>query len=415
MGSSRLQRALPRIGVPLMVAGLASCAGTPTTTSNGGRVSSSATAAQTTSGGGAVAPAPSTATSGDPKPSSGPSAGSTPVPGSAPAREHVTLAFAGDIHFELRVSRLLSDPAPLDASLSSTLGRADFAMANLETSIGTGGQPKPGKRFTFRAPPGALEILARAGIDAVSMANNHAVDFGPSTFGETLRAKANSPIPVVGIGANASEAFAPARVTVRGIRLSLLASSQFPDPTSREHAAGESSPGIATNLDMTRLRQAVRAAAASSDVVVVMLHWGTDYTPCADERQRETARLLAGDGADIVVGGHAHRPQGSGWLGATYVAYGLGNFVWFNNTGDNAHSGVLTLAVDTAYAKQSRVDGSDGRIPRTRSVVVSGRWAPMLIGTDGVPRRPTSAETTGRLRANWVTAAGCGGLSPRAT
>jgi poly-gamma-glutamate synthesis protein (capsule biosynthesis protein) len=138
----------------------------------------------------------------------------------------------------------------------------------------------------------------------------------------------------------------------------------------------------------------VRSARRAADVVVVYLHWGTDYTECPDAAQRRTARALAAAGADVVVGGHAHRVQGAGWLGRSYVAYGLGNFIWYRNQpAANGTSGVLTLTLD-------------GRR------VVGRRWTPLRIGPDGLPARPGGATAAGMLR-NWHAARGCTGLQDR--
>lgn len=347
--------------------------------------------------------------------------------------DRITLAFAGDVHFERGLSRLVTSPEPLTAAVRDTLGRADFAMVNLETAVGEGGAPLPGKKYTFRAPVAALTTLAAAGVDAVSMANNHAADFGDAVFAQTLDARRAAPLPVVGIGRDEAHAFAPLQLDVRGVRVAVLASSQIRDVTAAQHAAGPTSPGIATNLEPGRLLAAVRRARATSDLVVVMLHWGADYTRCADGAQRETARLLADAGADVIVGGHAHRPQGSGWLAPggrashgrpgpatnpatnpaantattsapnpAFVAYGLGNFVWYNNQDAAAESGVLTLTVDASAARDAT--------RRTGPVVVDQHWTPMLIGDDGVPRVPTSAATGARLAGAWDTATQCAGL-----
>ncbi|TQM58249.1 CapA family protein [Humibacillus xanthopallidus] len=352
---------------------------------------------------GSTPPAPSArATSTAGAQATGPSTPQPPAPASP--RDRITLAFAGDVHFERQVRALLDRPEPLTTAVRDTVARADFAMVNLETALGAGGAPLPGKDFTFRAPVTTLATLAGAGVDAVSMANNHAADFGDAVFAQTLAARRDGPIPVVGVGRDEAEAFTPLRIDVHGVSVAVLASSQIRDVTSREHAAGPGSPGIATNLDPGPLRRAVRAAAATSDVVVVMLHWGPQYTSCADDGQRETARLLAADGADVIVGGHAHRPQGAGWSGRAYVAYGLGNFVWYNNDGPAADTGVLTVTIDAAAA-HSR--------PRTRSVVSSGTWSPMLIGSDGVPRAAAAGATRDRLLAGWDAATRCAGLTAR--
>lgn len=125
---------------------------------------------------------------------------------------------------------------------------------------------------------------------------------------------------------------------------------------------------------------------------MVYVHWGTDYTTCPDAAQRRTAEALSRAGADVVVGGHAHRVQGSGWLGPTYVGYGLGNFVWAGRNGPaDARSGVLTLTLD-------------GR------GVVERRWTPLRVQPDGIPRPPDAAGEQVDLR-ELARAQACSGLS----
>jgi hypothetical protein len=318
----------------------------------------------------------------------------------------VTLAFGGDVHFEGRVADLLSTPDGL-AALRPILGRADVAVVNLETAITERGVEQP-KIYHFRTTPQALVTLQQAGVDAVSMANNHAVDYGPDGLTDTLAAQAASPIPVIGIGQNADKAFAPAVFDVRGTRVAVLASSQVNDFTVHSFPATDAKAGIAGNLDNTRLLAAVQAARAAYDVVVVYLHWGTDYTTCPDAAQAGTAAALANAGADVVVGGHAHRVQGAGWLGRTYVGYGLGNFVWLNTRGpSDAVSGVLTVSVNPVRARALR--GStvrDGAL----SIVTGASWTPLIIGDDGVPRPPTGSAATSQ-QAAWEQARSCARLA----
>jgi poly-gamma-glutamate synthesis protein (capsule biosynthesis protein) len=205
---------------------------------------------------------------------------------------------------------------------------------------------------------------------------------------------------VVGIGHDADEAFAPAVFHRAGISIAVLGSTEIDDLTLNKFPATDSSPGVATNLDPARLVAAVRAAARSYDLVVVYLHWGLDYTSCPDSIQPAMAARLAAAGADIVVGSHAHRVEGGGWLAGTYVDYGLGNFVWARNDGDNGVSGVLTLTIDVSAAAR-RTHGS---------VVEAARWSPLLIGDDGLPRRPDPATRSTLLRL-WNDARGCTDLS----
>ena len=331
-----------------------------------------------------------------------PTRGPTGQPG--PGAEVITLAFAGDVHFERHVRALLERPDGL-AELRPLLGAADVAVVNLETALTARGTAAP-KPFTFRASPTALDTLAGAGVDVVSMANNHATDFGAVGLADTLAARAASPVPVIGIGATAREAFEPAVLTVRGTTVAVIASTQVLDFTQ---AAGDTTAGVAANVDRARLLAAVRQARAAYDVVVVFLHWGTERTVCPDAAQIATATALEAAGADVIVGGHQHRVLGAGWLGRAYVGYGLGNFVWWLNStspGDTA-SGVLTVSVDVAAVRRRAalpVDQWKG----LHSVVSGGTLTPLTISSrDGIPR--TSVDAEQREQA-WVQARACTGL-----
>ena len=311
------------------------------------------------------------------------------------------MAFGGDIHFEDYLAPLAGDPDGL-AELRSTLGAADLAMVNLETAITTRGT-RIGKEFHFRAPPTALDTIQGAGIDAVSMANNHGVDYGPVGLQDTLAAKQESPIPVVGIGGNEDEAFAPAFLEAKGLKVAILGASQVFEMTLANWSAGPDKAGIASSTPATRIRRAVEAASRKADLVVVFLHWGTDYQACPDQLSVQTAQVLEAAGADIIVGGHSHRVNGAGWLGRAYVHYGLGNFVWWRSREPDSRSGVLTLSVDVAAAKGTGRTGG--------SAVRDAVWTPMLIGTDGIPREPGATDSARLLRL-WNQARACAHLAP---
>lgn len=289
----------------------------------------------------------------------------------------LTLAFAGDVHFTGRTAgRLTVDPAL--GPMSAQLAAADFSMVNLESAITTRGTPQA-KIYHFRTSPAALTALHDSGVDAVTMANNHAVDYGPQGLADSVAAKHASPIPVIGIGANQAEAYRPYTETVHGVRLAVLAASQVYDITNSDFRAGPATPGIASALDRPRLLAAVRAAKAHADVVVVYLHWGIEGESCPVADQKSIAADLSAAGATAVVGTHAHVMLGSGMLGPTYVAYGFGNFLWYGSS-PYPHSddtGVTTITV-------------------TRAGKVTGaRFTPGTVGGDGVPQPQTGAAAAG--------------------
>jgi poly-gamma-glutamate synthesis protein (capsule biosynthesis protein) len=280
----------------------------------------------------------------------------------------VVLSFGGDVHFEGRVQRLLSAPGSAFGPVGSLLSAADLAFVNLETPITRRDEPEP-KRYVFRADPAAAEALRAAGIDAVSLANNHSMDHGRAGLTDTAAAAAAAGVGAFGGGENVEEAFRPWRTEVRGVRIAVFGFSQV-DDLADSWAAGPDRAGIAMAFDTERAVQAVAAARADSDLVVVMPHWGVEGEQCPSRAQQTFAQRMADAGADVVVGAHAHVLQGDGHLGRTFVAYGLGNLLWYSSglfPPFSARSGVLTLTV------------------RGRTVVKSD-FAPVLTSDSGRPQ-----------------------------
>jgi len=294
----------------------------------------------------------------------------------------VRIAVAGDVHFEGVLRARLDDPATALAPATATLAAADVAIVNLETSVGTGGRPEPGKRYTFQAPASALTALAAAGIDVATMANNHALDFGRAQLRSTFAAidsaaRADPPLAVVGVGPNADAAFRPARLDVGGTVVATIgATVADEDPTADptgHWAATDALAGTADAIDPTRLLRVVEGANRSADVVVVYLHWGIQGEQCPSQEQRSLAGDLIEAGADIVVGSHTHGLQGDGRMGEGYVAYGLGNYAWYTPTLESSPTGVLTLTARPAPSREAH------------ATVTAASWEPARIGADGLP------------------------------
>src|SRR5690625_1408229 len=297
-------------------------------------------------------------------------------PTSTPEPEPITISFAGDPHFEAQLSPRLDDPAAALEPIADELSAADLTVLNLETAVGTSGTPDPEMRYNFQAPPAVFNALRAAGVDVATMANNHALDYGMSSLRETFDAaervaQASPPLDVVGVGADAEAAFAPAVRDVRGRSVAVLGAHTADDPTADPTAHWAATPeraGVAITGESDRLLQAVTTAEAEADVVVVYLHWGIQGEGCPSPAQRDLARSLAAAGADVIVGSHPHRVQGAGTLDETYVAYSLGNFVWYTRNSEAATStGVLTVIV-----------GPD-------NVVTEQSWAPAVIQESGLP------------------------------
>ena len=310
----------------------------------------------------------------------------------------VTLAFAGDVHFEGEVADLLDRRKATLGSMSSILRAADVAVVNLESALTSGGSPAdkeledPDRRYWFRSPPSALALLDRSGVDVVSMANNHGADYGAAGLRDTLRIARKSQVGVIGVGRDPEQAYRPYRTSVDGVEVAVLAADASPlESKASIWDVGSEGPGLATARDQTRLLAAVRSASASNDVVAVYLHWGAENRGCPTAGQRSLARNLSAAGADVVVGAHAHIPLGAGMLNNTYVSYGLGNFLWYH--GLQPDTGILRLKI------------TDGK-------VVTDEWLPGKIRAAGGPPRRVIGSAGRQAVQDWRDLRGCTDLAP---
>ncbi len=283
----------------------------------------------------------------------------------------VRLAFAGDVHFAGTSAAALTLGLGTGAA---PLASADLAVVNLETAI-TGGGVRAPKQYTFRAPPQSLQVLRAAGIDAVSLANNHGLDFGDAGLADTLAASLTYRLPVIGAGVDAAAAFHGLVRTVRGVRVAIVSATDVLDSaTAADWTAGPDHPGLASAKDGDLLTERLRQLSAQADVVVAFLHWGAETRACPTQRQEDLAQALVAAGADVVVGSHAHVLQPLAHIGAVPVAYGLGNFVFYARKAPATSSGVLL--VDVAAVPGSGPAGTPVATPRWQpATIVQGRPA----------------------------------------
>jgi poly-gamma-glutamate capsule biosynthesis protein CapA/YwtB (metallophosphatase superfamily) len=194
---------------------------------------------------------------------------------------------------------------------------ADLFVLNLECCISERGTPWPDPRkpFFFRAPPAATEVLNRLGVDCVTLANNHALDFGAEALLDTLEHLAEAGIKWVGAGRNLEEAQTPAVLDVDGFRLGVLGGSDHP----AEFAARPNSPGIAYGLDW--ITAAVDGLDA--DAVLVTPHWGPNMTAAPRPHVLRAAAGLRSAGATLIAGHSAHVFHGV----EAGILYDLGDFL----------------------------------------------------------------------------------------
>jgi poly-gamma-glutamate capsule biosynthesis protein CapA/YwtB (metallophosphatase superfamily) len=240
----------------------------------------------------------------------------------------LTLALAGDTMLGRGVARTLATTSPealVAPEVQAALGQADLVVLNLECCISERGRrwEAPGKPFFFRAPPQAAELLVLLGVDCVTLANNHALDYGVDALADTLDHLAAAGIATVGAGADLEQARRPAELAAGGLRVAVLGVTDHP----ADFAAGPGRPGVAF-ADLGRqvpgwLAHLVREAGAQADVTLVTPHWGPNMTPAPVRHVRRAAGALVDLGATLIAGHSAHVPHGI----AGRVLYDLGDFL----------------------------------------------------------------------------------------
>jgi hypothetical protein len=253
----------------------------------------------------------------------------------------VRLLFGGDVMLGRGVAPIArADPHGLFADVRLTVSNADLAAANLESPL-THRPHTAGTPNALEASSKTARLLARAGFDAMAMANNHAGDAGPGSVTDTIDALRSAGIRPVGGGSNDAEALEPQTFEIRGIRVALLSF----DATRQGLRANDTSAGVAW-WSTRAARRAVRQARAEADVVVVGLHGGIEYQRGPDPLLTRLGELLAGWGADVVWGTGPHvvqpvsviDPDGDGrW---TVLLTSLGNLL-FDQTQPGTQEGAL--------------------------------------------------------------------------
>jgi poly-gamma-glutamate synthesis protein (capsule biosynthesis protein) len=199
--------------------------------------------------------------------------------------------------------------------ISSLVGQASFAAANLECTISNLGRST--NRYAFRAPAQSAQLLRHAGFDVMGLANNHALDFGAVALHDSAARLLREQIQPVGVDTLTSKACDPSFFSLpNGKKIGLLAISNV------GHAE------IATASHRAELKTAIRNTRSRSDLIICLVHWGIENSEQVTDEQRELARWLVDRGVDLIVGSHPHCVQPLDFYHGCPIAYSLGNLVF---------------------------------------------------------------------------------------
>jgi len=269
------------------------------------------------------------------------------VKNEAPPPATFTLVASGDVMLGRRVADAMEKKGrfyPFQ-QVALLLQAGDLTFGNLESPLSRQGTPLPGKGIWFRGDPNGAGALKMAGYDLMSVANNHTLDYDSPAFLETLAVLRKAGIEPVGGGKNNTEALRPVVKEVDGYKIAFLAATEMADifwswEYPRMLEAAEKQPGVAA-LKKEQLENTIRSLEGQVDLIVVSLHWGTEYSDYPTPAQREIAHSLVDAGADLILGHHPHCLQGMEFYKGSLIAYSLGNFVYDRQRRPKCQEGLL--------------------------------------------------------------------------
>jgi poly-gamma-glutamate synthesis protein (capsule biosynthesis protein) len=300
---------------------------------------------------------------------------------SAVARNIVTIVAGGDVMLDRGIAEAIgrAGPGRVLRGVAGEFTGADISFCNLESPLAES-SGKLDKPIAFKAAPATAGILASAGMDVVSLANNHAVDCGRAGLVETLGALKAAGVRWCGAGRTRSAAEYPAVFRAGGIRVAFVAMTEFPEGARKHY--DRPTMALATGEDA---RRAIGTARGMADLVVASFHWGSEYSPRPTPFQRRMAAQAAEWGADLVLGHHPHVVEGLELIPRAgegrrpvLVAYSLGNLVFDQRRAATRKGLVVAITAGPEGVREARLVPVmlEGGFPR----VAEGGDADAILG-----------------------------------
>jgi poly-gamma-glutamate synthesis protein (capsule biosynthesis protein) len=260
------------------------------------------------------------------------------------AQSHdIKLVFVGDIMLDGLPGQYIKNGKDPFGNFKSLFKQSDITIGNLECAVGTTGKPE-NKPYVFRAHPSVLPLIKKY-FSAVSLANNHSVDYGPQAFSNQIDLLDKYQIKYFGGGKDIRTAHEPVIFEVKGQRIAILGYDIF---LPRSFEALEDRPGTAwgdTDFIVADIKKAKSTHRA--DIVITYPHWGWEGERIASTNQVELAHLMIESGADAVVGGHPHVTQNIEIYKGKPIFYSLGNFVF---------DGFKTIETNTGWVLEMQIN-----------------------------------------------------------
>jgi poly-gamma-glutamate capsule biosynthesis protein CapA/YwtB (metallophosphatase superfamily) len=261
-----------------------------------------------------------------------------PHPSDPTLYEHYVGSALDYVHLAERLHGPITAPCSFDYVWGDALAdldaaRVDARIINLETSITTSMKPEP-KGINYKMSPGNVECIKAADVDCCVLANNHVLDWSVDGLLETLSTLEREGITVAGAGIDSDQAATPASISIgEDRRVLVFGFGAITSGIPYDWAAAETRPGVNLLPDLSaataeRIRKRILALRRPGDVVVVSVHWGSNWGYHVDTSQREFAHALVDAGAcDLLHGHSSHHVRGIEIYKDRLILYGCGDFI----------------------------------------------------------------------------------------
>jgi len=284
--------------------------------------------------------------------------------------EELVLAFVGDIMFDKTVAGFIKSKGGdyIFQGYEKYFKESDIVFGNLETSMSDRGQPAQGKEYTFRSSPKVIPFLKKNNFTALSIANNHVLDYGTTAFNDAMKIMKENGISYGGGGSNKKEALEGVVIEKKGIKIGFIAFTKV--TPSADWYAGAKKPGIigAYKVHEAEVLKAVKDLNSRCDIMVVSLHWGKEGSAVVRNQDIELAHKLVDSGADVIMGHHPHVVQSIELYKDKLIIYSLGNFIFTTSYSELNNKTIMTTAKYDKSGKLKAVEAIPGIIKWGRPV-----------------------------------------------
>lgn len=278
--------------------------------------------------------------------------------------------------------------------------KPDVRLANLETTATTSEDAWPGKAIHYRMHPENVGCLAAAGLHACGLANNHALDWGRAGLAQTLETLHRAGIGTAGAGGDLDEARAPVALEAGSGRVLVFACGSETSGIPPGWAAAADRSGVDLLPDLSvgtadELSARIRAARRAGDLVVVSIHWGSNWGYSIPAAQRAFAhRLIDAGAADLIHGHSSHHPRGMEVYRRRAILYGCGDFLtdYEGISGYEEYRGDLALmyfpVLEAVTGRLVRIDMTPLRHRRfrlERAPAADARWLEAALDRESRP------------------------------